>query len=52
MKAMLCVEDGDLRKWIDEEQKFLLNLKAEPKERVVECAYVEVLITREKAECV
>ncbi len=50
MKTLLGLEDDDIKKWAHEEHKFLLDLKDEPEERVLESAYVEALIMREKAE--
>ncbi|THG96932.1 hypothetical protein EW026_g4986 [Hermanssonia centrifuga] len=50
MKTLLGIEDDDIKKWAHEEHKFLLDLKDEPKERVLESAYVEALIMREKAD--
>ncbi|THG92734.1 hypothetical protein EW026_g8267 [Hermanssonia centrifuga] len=50
MKTLLGLEDDDIKKWAHEEHKFLLDLKDEPEERVLESAYVEALIMREKAD--
>lgn len=50
MKIALQIEDADIEQWLVEEQKFLMSLKDEPEERVLEVAYVEALIARDKAE--
>ncbi|PSS37888.1 hypothetical protein PHLCEN_2v268, partial [Hermanssonia centrifuga] len=50
MKTLLGLEDNDIKKWARKEHKFLLDLKDEPEERVLESAYVEALIMREKAD--
>ncbi|PSS29557.1 hypothetical protein PHLCEN_2v2956 [Hermanssonia centrifuga] len=49
MKEVLGIEDVDIVRWADEEHKFLVELKNEPEERVLESAYVEALIARDKA---
>ncbi|KAI0818788.1 hypothetical protein BC629DRAFT_1588119 [Irpex lacteus] len=50
MKIALQVTDEDIEQWLVEEQKFLMNLKNEPEERVLEVAYVEALIARDNAD--
>ncbi len=50
MKATLQITNDDIEQWLVEEQKFLMNLKNEPEERVLEVAYVEALIARDNAE--
>lgn len=52
MKAELHVSDADIQQWLEDERKFLKDLKDEPEERLLEVAYVEALIGREDAECV
>ncbi len=50
MKTALQIEDADIEQWLVEEQKFLMSLKNEPEERVLQIAYVEALIARDNAE--
>ena len=52
MKNALQVTDEDIEGWITEERRFLTSLKNEPEGRVLEVAYVEALIARDKAEYV
>ena len=52
MKNALQVTDEDIEGWVTEERRFLTSLKNEPEGRVLEVAYVEALIARDKAECV
>lgn len=49
-KERLGIEDQDIEGWLVDERKFLEELKEEPAERVLACAYVEALQTRLKAE--
>lgn len=52
MKDALQITDEGIEKWLSEERDFLMSLKNEPEERVLEVAYVEALIARDKAEYV
>lgn len=49
-KERLSISDRDIDGWLEDEKKFLEDLKEEPEERVLACAYVEALQTRQKAE--
>jgi hypothetical protein len=49
-KLRLDITDSDIEGWVHAERKFLEELKDEPQERVLACAYVEALIQRRKAE--
>lgn len=44
----ICSQDIDA--WLEDKKKLLGGLKAEPEERVLACAYVEVLQTCQAAE--
>ncbi|KAL6308620.1 hypothetical protein BKA93DRAFT_815267 [Sparassis latifolia] len=50
LKEELHITDADIEGWIDAERTFLDNLKDKPNERVLECAYVQALINRERAD--
>ncbi|KAI0083017.1 hypothetical protein BDY19DRAFT_981236 [Irpex rosettiformis] len=50
MKAVLEATDEDIEGWLRDEHQFLSSLKNEPEERVLEVAYVEALIARDKAD--
>lgn len=49
-KERLNIDDQVLDGWLDDKKRFLEDLKEEPDERVLACAYVEALQTRHKAE--
>lgn len=49
-KHELQITDNDIEGWIVVERCFLEDLKEEPQERVLACAYVEALTFRQKAE--
>lgn len=49
-KYELGVTDSDIEGWILAERRFVEELKEEPPERVLACAYVEALLFRRKAE--
>jgi hypothetical protein len=49
-KLRLRVTDQDIEHWIDAERTFLKELKEEPNERVLACAYVEALMQWQQAE--
>lgn len=51
-KLRKLLSDADIENWIVEERKFLLQLKKEPDERVLQCAYVDALEQLLKAESV
>lgn len=49
-KERLQITDEDIEGWLAAERKFLKDLKTEPNEKVMACAYVDALIQRRKAE--
>lgn len=49
-KERLQITDEDIEGWLAAERKFLEDLKTEPNEKVMACAYVDALIQRRKAE--
>ncbi|EMD33917.1 hypothetical protein CERSUDRAFT_97846 [Gelatoporia subvermispora B] len=50
LKSTLGIDDSTIESWLQDERDFLKNLKDEPEDRVLECAYVQALIDRERAE--
>ena len=50
LKMVSHLQDADFEKWLVEERRFLLDLKEEPKTKILECAYVQALETKWKAE--
>lgn len=50
LQQSLHLDDAAIEAWLSDERNFLKNLKDEPEERVLECAYVQALIDREHAE--
>ncbi|KAI0671594.1 hypothetical protein C8Q78DRAFT_1019556 [Trametes maxima] len=50
LQAELDITDADIEGWAAEERAFLEGLKEEPEERILEAAYVQALIDREKAD--
>lgn len=50
LKTRLNITDEVIEGWIGSERQFLKDLKHEPEERILEMAYVEALIARDKAE--
>ncbi|OCH88551.1 hypothetical protein OBBRIDRAFT_734191 [Obba rivulosa] len=50
LKNSLKIDDTAFEAWLSDERHFLKNLKDEPEERVLECAYVQALIDRERAD--
>ena len=43
MKVILKISDDNIDCWLKDEELFLRDLKDEPAERVLECAYLETL---------
>lgn len=50
MKQELNLADNDIAGWLDAERKFLQDLKDEPEEQTLKCAYVQALIQRRQAD--
>jgi len=50
LKTALDLQDADFEQWLIEERRFLQDLKEEPEEKILECAYVKALQTKRKAE--
>jgi hypothetical protein len=50
MKTASDLQDADFEQWLVEERMFLQNLKDEPEEKVLECAYIHALETKHQAE--
>lgn len=44
------VTDTDIEGWITAERRFLEDLKDEPQEHILACAYIKALIFKQKAE--
>lgn len=49
-KERLDIDDEEIDGWLAKERHFLEELKEEPEECILACAYVEALETRRKAE--
>ena len=52
LKAALNLHNADFEALIDKERAFLKGLKDEPEEKILECAYIHALKTKQKAEYV
>jgi len=50
LKTASHLQDADFEKWLAEECWFLLDLKEEPETKILECAYVQALEMKWKAE--
>ena len=50
LKMALDLQDTDFEQWLIEEHCFLEDLKEEPEEKILKCAYVKALQTRCNAE--
>jgi len=50
LKTVLDLQDADFEQWLIEECRFLQDLKEEPEEKILECAYVKALQTKHNAE--
>ena len=48
----LGIQESHFEKWLEAERRFLQELKDEPEEHVLACAYVEALIAKKLAEYV
>ncbi|OCH89490.1 hypothetical protein OBBRIDRAFT_732577, partial [Obba rivulosa] len=50
LQNSLNIDNAAIEAWLSDERNFLKNLKDEPEDHVYECAYVQALIDRERAE--
>ena len=50
LKMASNLQDADFENWLAEERQFLQDLKEEPQTKVLECAYIHALETKQKAE--
>jgi len=50
LKSALDLDDADFEQWLKEEHQFLQELRDEPEVKILKCAYVRALETRQKAE--
>jgi len=50
LKTALNLQDADFEQWLIEERRFLQDLKEEPEEKILECAYVKALQMKRSAE--
>ena len=46
LKTALDLQDTDFEQWLIKERRFLQDLKEEPEEKVLECAYMKALQTK------
>ena len=50
LKATSNIQDANFNEWLNEERRFLHELKDEPETKVLECAYVRALETKRRVE--